>query len=300
MMIEFDAAKRKRLEDVTAKRRRELSLTNHQVPTALASILPESQPAEIGDPFAARICDANFGRGYLRGLLATRDLWAAIHGPEEPQQAPQRDLRPWPVSSGPASVEKIPPALRRMIREAIDEKRYPILVHGPKGVGKTCASACVYRLWPAPALWFECGTLLSDVMTCRMSSGQGKAGAITRTNSEGQVWHETEQNVRDKFAASPLVILNDLARRKPTEAQCELLMSLVDSRLGRPLIVTTNLDTEQLAAIDDRLADRLMAGTVIHVVGDSRRGARSKFVRVKGNAPPMPHVSIEEPRKWLE
>lgn len=83
-----------------------------------------------------------------------------------------------------------------------------------------------------------------------------------------------------------LLVLDDL--RRPSDREMRLgddhygvLKRVLDERVGKPLIVTSNIDpwepmgggqSELVRAFDDRIADRLVCGTVFELGGASRRG----------------------------
>jgi len=178
--------------------------------------------------------------------------------------------RPWPVTAGPSDPYKVAPSLRKAINEAVAASRWPIYLFGPAGVGKTCAAACVWRSWPRWPLWYETSEIINRIVRCRTSDDSD----------------DSERGLTNKIRDTPLIVLNDFGIRAPTEAAFEILIRIIDLRLGKPLIVTSNLEPEQLAKVfDDRVASRLLRGSVVHCVGDDRRSAGAKFVRVKAGNP---------------
>jgi hypothetical protein len=74
----------------------------------------------------------------------------------------------------------------------------------------------------------------------------------------------------------PLVVLDELGcREKVTDFQYETVKAVLDARDGRPLVVASNLGPEGLAVVyDDRIASRLMAGSVLELQGEDRRLSR--------------------------
>lgn len=189
--------------------------------------------------------------------------------------------RPWPVTSGPATFEEISPPLRQAMKEAFAAQRWPILIYGPPGTGKTCAAAVAYRGCRQSAVWFECGELLSDVAACRSSP----EGIIPKASHNGRSVEISEFSIKRKIGDAGLVVLNDIGLRSPSPAAYEILLGIIDMRLRRPLIVTSNLDPDQLEQVfDARIVSRLARGSVIQVVGPDRRAVGASFVRVKGAA----------------
>jgi hypothetical protein len=84
---------------------------------------------------------------------------------------------------------------------------------------------------------------------------------------------------------SPLLVLDDV--RKPGDREMRLgddhygvLKRILDERVARPLIITSNIDpwepkdggaSELVRLFDDRIADRVTCGTVFELGGPSRR-----------------------------
>ncbi len=82
-----------------------------------------------------------------------------------------------------------------------------------------------------------------------------------------------------------LLVLDDL--RKPSDREMRLgddhygvLKRILDERVGKPLVVTSNIDPwepvgggvpELVRTFDDRIADRIVCGTVFNLDGASRR-----------------------------
>jgi DNA replication protein DnaC len=87
--------------------------------------------------------------------------------------------------------------------------------------------------------------------------------AVFRT--EATLW-----NLADDEAA--LWCLDDFGTRSVTEVGFDIVLELIDRRTAKPAIVTTNLSLGGIAELhDDRIADRLKAGSIIEVTGRSRR-----------------------------
>lgn len=193
--------------------------------------------------------------------------------------APVQARRPFPGTAGPSEWAKVEAPLQQAILSAIADNRWPIYLCGPVGTGKTCAAACLYRGWSRSAVWYECADVVSDVFECRTN----KTHTITRVNDRTS-YQEGEQTIFRLIAETSLLVLNDFGLRQPSDAVYEILIRIVDRRLGKPLVVTSNLDPEQLANVfDDRVASRLLRGAVIHAVGGDRRSENHRFVRVKAS-----------------
>lgn len=125
----------------------------------------------------------------------------------------------------------------------------------------------MYLGWKRWAIWLETGKAIADVIECRTN---GK-GYIVRTRGESS-WDEWESNIMRKVGSASLACFDDVGLRRPSEAGYEVFFSLVELRTGKPTIYTGNIPPKELAAIyDDRLASRILRGTVIQYGGEDRR-----------------------------
>lgn len=145
---------------------------------------------------------------------------------------------------------------------------WPLLILGTPGTGKTSAALALCDYIEGSEFWTaaEFHQAVLDVKFGRRewkADGYPGSGAWTVRGWWGMV------------AARPLVVLDDLGtgEREARDAFYESIKTLLDKRTCRPLIVTSNLSLEGLEKVfDGRVADRLAAGTVIEVSGESMRG----------------------------
>lgn len=143
------------------------------------------------------------------------------------------------------------------------------MLTGTVGTGKTCAAACVYDCFPLLPMWYRADDLL-------LSMAIGRTGGVRSEsfNDFGEL--VTVEVPYNKFVGRitnrSAVFLDDLGTRKPTESTYQALFDLLEWRKGRPLIITSNKTLRELAGLyDDRIADRIAAGTVVKFAGPSRR-----------------------------
>ena len=183
-------------------------------------------------------------------------------------------VRDAPSNLAVADWAEVSPNLQRTLRAAIREKRWPIVMHGPTGTGKSCASACIYRRWATrsgtlkPAFWYRLEEFVRDIQKCRMNRDN-----LVMHHVDGKSVYRTEAKLWE-FATdvSALWCLDDFGTREITDAAFDVVFEFIDRRAGKPTIVTSNLDLRRITDLyDDRIADRLRAGTVIELTGDSRR-----------------------------
>lgn len=136
-----------------------------------------------------------------------------------------------------------------------------LLLHGPVGVGKTrMAAAAAMRMLERRSLrWTS-----APVLFARLGHGFGSQGR--------------EEALDVLIGAHPLV-LDDLDKTRPTEFAAEHVFAAIDSRIteGIPLLVTTNLGSDQLEAkfpepFGEAITSRLAGHTrPFHIDGVDRR-----------------------------
>ncbi|MGZ0174330.1 MAG: ATP-binding protein [Planctomycetales bacterium] len=189
--------------------------------------------------------------------------------------SPSNDGMPPIVRDAPSNLmmaewSQVSPNLQETLRSAIRETRWPIVMHGPAGTGKSCASACIFCRWPKSERvhWYRLEEFVRDIVQCRKSP----EGHVRKT-VQGQAVYRTEAtlwSLADETAV--LWCLDDFGTRTVTEAGFDIVYQLIDRRTAKPTIVTSNLSLREIADLhDDRVADRLKAGSVIEVTGQSRR-----------------------------
>ena len=190
---------------------------------------------------------------------------------QKPSTSPERTL---PGNVSMAEWKGVRPALRTVLKDAVANGEWPVLLHGPPGTGKSCASACVYRDWEYPvARWYRLEQFVRDITACR------RHGSVSM-DVNGRSIDRTER-VLWQFAESDqeLWCIDDFGTRQVTETAFDIVFELIDRRSSRPTIVTSNLCLQELSELfDRRIADRLASGTVVEVTGKSRR--KGKRVRV--------------------
>jgi len=76
----------------------------------------------------------------------------------------------------------------------------------------------------------------------------------------------------NSFKDMNLICLDDIGVRESTQPQTDALLTFLNTRGERPLIVTGNLAPASLAEVlDSRVVSRLCAGVVIEVTGRDQR-----------------------------
>jgi DNA replication protein DnaC len=137
------------------------------------------------------------------------------------------------------------------------------LIVGPCGTGKTrlaCAMAIALRQK-------EITTKIvysSDLFLSLRQSFNAKAG--TNQLSEFQII--------EAMTAPPVLICDDIGVQKQTEYVIEAWYNIIDARYRncKPTAFTSNLSLKEISAfMSDRVASRLMSGTVVTLAGKDRR-----------------------------
>lgn len=185
-----------------------------------------------------------------------------------PDLMPRQQSRPRGYET--AAADQIPSDQRDKIRHACTQGQWPMLLSGSVGSGKTCAAACVYGCFGRLPLWYRADDLLMQI-------GQARSGTPIRTEctrEDGSVvvrelsYAKWETSCRNRSA----VFLDDLGVRTASESMRQSLFDLLEWRKNQPLVITSNKSLSELAGMyDDRIADRIAAGTVVRFSGESRR-----------------------------
>lgn len=224
--------------------------------------------------------------------IETMDLPAAeaagailrrVSGPRDSQTSSTRNSPPQVSRPSPQGV---PPSLRddlvpegviNAARDSVARSLWPLLLTGPTGTGKTCAAAVLYQRWRGSnPMWRSFPTLCSLLSQCRRN---GEASELvlgqTVVYTESQLWH--------RIAGADLLVLDEIGVRDDGGMRLEAMWRLLELRIGRPMIATTNVAPAGLTTVfDDRIASRLLAGRVVELVGADLRmsGLRSRVSRV--------------------
>lgn len=135
-----------------------------------------------------------------------------------------------------------------------------ILFYGTKGAGKTFYASCIYN----------------ELKSRRVLVGFTSAPNLM--NILGK-WDKTE--IFDALARVQLLVLDDLGAERDNSYSAELMYSAIDARYktGKPTIITTNLDFEEMKSEKDlwrsRIYDRVeeMCPIPLKMQAESRRGA---------------------------
>lgn len=184
-----------------------------------------------------------------------------------------KTIRTLPKGIESADWNQLKPAAVTAVRQAVKSQHYPILFHGPPGVGKSFALGLFYASFPGNAKWFRAVEFVRLIQLCRKDGSVMLPGAYSECG-EGHLW-------KTRIESPDALFLDDIGLRSPTDSQYEILYELIDRRMGKPLFLSSNLSLGEIAKLyDDRIASRIGAGLRLEFTGEDRRRTRAKAVRV--------------------
>jgi DNA polymerase III delta prime subunit len=159
----------------------------------------------------------------------------------------------------------VPEHVREVMRGlCAGEGDWPLYLYGPPGTGKTLAALCLHD--HCGGIFYEAAQFHVDAVAAMKGDLMWPWMGPDRSDIREGIFWET-------MAKTRLLTIDDVGTRgRVTDAAYDRLKRAIDSRLGKPMIVTSNLDLEALSKVyDDRLASRLAGGTLVQVAGDDRR-----------------------------
>ena len=182
--------------------------------------------------------------------------------------------RDFPDGFEEVTREGICPKTRKAVEQAFRDKRFPILLYGGAGTGKSCAMAWYYAFWNGPAKWHITGEYCEKIQRCR------RYRSIVE-EYDGRSYDATEHSfLRTAKDPQRLVCIDDLGLRGSSDSVYEIVLNLIDCRKGKPTIITSNLNLDGIRQVyDERIASRLSAGALIEVTGPDRRLAQGIRIR---------------------
>ena len=215
--------------------------------------------------------------------------------PDLPPLACKLDGRSYPVRSvrpnHPRGREGLLPELLTAVRELTKGIRpWPLYLWSPgPGTGKTSAALTLLDHYGSSHSGYspdvsEFMNYFADFAALPDVFRSAEKGRHHRSTPHGceTVWASDLWNV---VRRAPIFVLDDM--RKPSDREQRLgddhyglFKRILDDRVARPLVITSNVDPweppgggvpELVRLFDDRIADRIVCGTVFELAGQSRR-----------------------------
>ena len=179
---------------------------------------------------------------------------------------PESDMERWTFANDDGGNPRIMQAMQNYVKNFAELKQRGkgLLLYGGVGTGKTYAAACVAN------------ALIDSGRPCLMTN----FARILNT-----LWgmEKDKQGYIDSMNRFDLLVLDDLGTERRSEYAQEQVFNIIDSRYrsGLPLIITTNLDIEDIKKPDNvgnsRIYDRVLEMChPVEVAGKSRRRQKVK------------------------
>jgi DNA replication protein DnaC len=174
---------------------------------------------------------------------------------------PDAEMQKWTFDKDDRTNEKISEVARNYVEKFDEMKKRGkgLLLFGPVGTGKTFISACISN------------ALIDKSYACLTTN-------FARLVNTIQGMFEGKQDYIDSLNRFDLLVIDDLGIERDTEYMGETVQNIIDSRYraGLPLIITTNLTSEELKHPADirkqRIYSRLFEMCIpIEVKGKDRR-----------------------------
>lgn len=152
------------------------------------------------------------------------------------------------------------------VRECSFKNQWPLYLWGETGVGKTCAAAVTFSLWRPSATW-QSLTELCDILKAFNVS------PVQVIQSGGKPVELTLTGFWERLRKMGLVVIDEIGTRDATAHRYDAMLRLLETRQGRPLILTGNINPDEALAkvYDERVQSRIAAGVMVHVTGRDRR-----------------------------
>ncbi|MBR4152065.1 MAG: ATP-binding protein [Selenomonadaceae bacterium] len=144
---------------------------------------------------------------------------------------PDAELSRWTFDNDDGTDEKLSTAARNYVANFAEMKKRGkgLLLFGKVGTGKTFASACIAN------------ALIDKGVPCLVTNFARLVNTIAGM-------YDGKQDYIDGLNRFDLLVIDDLASERDTEYMGEIVQNIIDSRYraGLPLIVTTNLTSDEL------------------------------------------------------
>lgn len=144
---------------------------------------------------------------------------------------PDEDMRKWTFAADDGSNKQITTIAKNYVSKFPEMKKRGkgLLLFGGVGTGKTFISACIAN------------ALIDEGRACLVTN------FARLVNTLSGMFYGKQEYI-DSLNRFELIVIDDLASERDTEYMGEIVQNIIDSRYraGLPLIVTTNLTSEEL------------------------------------------------------
>lgn len=185
---------------------------------------------------------------------------------------PESEMQDWTFENADGSNEKIMSAMKNYVANFDDLRQQGkgLLLFGTVGTGKTYAAACIAN------------ALIDKGYPVLMTN-------FARIANTVQGLFEGRQEYYDSLNRFPLLILDDLSAERKTEYMQEIVFNVIDSRYraGLPLIVTTNLTSEELKHPSDISYQRTFSRLLEMCLPVKVEGKDKRLDKLKADIQPM-------------
>ena len=155
---------------------------------------------------------------------------------------------------------------------AVAQNRWPVLITGDVGVGKSSVAALCYRDWNGSSAKYMTAASAASTLKKAEFGGVVLPGAM---DAIGDV-----ALLRNWCERAGLLVLDDLTNGLSHEGAKAALWRIIDGRAGRPAVYTSNGSPDELASFFGlSMKDRLFHGTSILWPGKSKRTGNIAVVR---------------------
>lgn len=185
---------------------------------------------------------------------------------------PESDMQNWTFENSDGTNENIMRAARNYVVNFREFRKSGkgLLLFGTVGTGKTYAAACIAN------------ALIDKGYPVLMTNFARIANTVSGM-------FEGKQEYYDSLNRFPLLVLDDLSAERKTEYMQEIVFNVIDSRYraGLPLIVTTNLTSEELKHPSDISHQRTFSRLLEMCIPVKVEGKDKRLEKLKADIQPM-------------